>query len=390
MGKDLNGKELGTGITQILDKHGNPKYRANYINCFGKRKYLYDSTLKGIKTKLTDAKYKSANNLIVADNNITLNEWFDRWLEIYKVNCANTSINTYTNIYNAIKDKLGCYKLSDLNLLVLQSAVNEIPTKVMQKRCKEILVDMLGKAVTSDLLIKNYATAIVINKRRKTADKASEVRKKTLTRSQTAIILDASKNSSLYPILVLAIETGMRIGEILGLTWDCVDFDKGCIYVEKTLIYINNNGKPIREFHIPKSDSGLRMIPMSQKAKDVLLEQKEIKRKISAEHEPLHGFEDLVFTSKQNLPINDANLNTTIRYLVNRLNKSNPDINFPYFSPHWLRHTFATRAVENGMEYKVLQRILGHSSLKMTMDLYCHVEDETLYRQMALMGTLAD
>ena len=389
MGKSLNGKELGTGISQILDKNGTPKYRANYIDCFGKRNYLYADSFKEIKAKLADAKYKSDNNLVIANKSITLDEWVCRWFSLYKINCVNTSINVYTNTYNAVKPKLGHYKLSDLNLPMLQSAINEVPTAYMRKKCKVLLVDILGKAVTSDLMLKNYATDIVINKRKKEADKASEVCKKTLTRSQTAFILDASKNSCLYPIMTLAVETGMRIGEIIGLTWDCVDFERGCIHVEKTLIYINNNGTPIHEFHAPKTDAGKRLIPLSLTAKDVLLEQKKVNRKINAEYTAFAGFENLVFTSRSNQPLNVANINTLIRCLVNKVNKSNPDINFPYFSPHWLRHTFATRAVENGMDYKVLQRILGHTSLKMTMDLYCHVEDETLYRQMSLMGELS-
>ena len=75
-----------------------------------------------------------------------------------------------------------------------------------------------------------------------------------------------------------------------------------------------------------------------------------------------------------------------ILYIVDKINKENPDLNFRTFTPHCLRHTFATKAIARGMRPKTLQTILGHNSLQMTMDLYCHVEKHTLKEEMALMG----
>lgn len=96
------------------------------------------------------------------------------------------------------------------------------------------------------------------------------------------------------------------------------------------------------------------------------------------------GFEDLVFCSKTNNPIHESNVRGAINCLVDKINKLYPDIEFEKITPHGLRHTFATKCIKRGMTPKALQKILGHSSLQMTMDLYCHVEEDTLRNEMAL------
>lgn len=103
-------------------------------------------------------------------------------------------------------------------------------------------------------------------------------------------------------------------------------------------------------------------------------------------HNPRLGMEDLVFCSKTNNPIHESNVRGTLRYLIDKINRENSEINFLSFTPHGLRHTFATKCIAKGMRPKTLQKILGHNSLQMTMDLYCHVEPETLKEEMALMG----
>ena len=180
----------------------------------------------------------------------------------------------------------------------------------------------------------------------------------------------------------------MTKAEILGLTWDCIDFENGIIDVKKTLCYLPNDGKAIYEFHAPKTKAGKRQLPMTKAVKDALERQKVRKDKIMIRHNPRVGMEDLVFCSKTNNPIHETNVRAAIKYHVNKINKENPGIDFKEFTPHGLRHTFATKAIAKGMKPKVLQKILGHNSLQMTMDLYCHVEENTLKEEMALMAEM--
>lgn len=179
------------------------------------------------------------------------------------------------------------------------------------------------------------------------------------------------------------------MGEIFGLTWNNIDFENRIIEVEKTLTYLPGDGKIANYgFHKPKTPAGYRKIPMTNKVYDILVIQKERRANIATHFSPREGFEELVFTSKTNYPINASNIKDSINFIVARINRENPDFYFEYLTPHGLRHTFATNCIENGMEPKVLQKIMGHNSLQMTMDLYCHVREKTLKDEMEKIAAL--
>ena len=247
--------------------------------------------------------------------------------------------------------------------------------------CRAVLIDMLNRAVESDLLVKNVAYGI-----NTMLDDEEYEEKRILSDKEIEILLSTKKGCSLQNFLILGLGTGMRMGEMLGLTWDCVDFDKGLIRVRQTLTYLPNNGEAIYEFHKPKTKAGKRDIPMTVEVKEALLAQQRWKSHVAIRHNPKPGMENLVFCSKTNNPIHESNVRQSIRYLVDKINRDNPELDFKAFTPHGLRHTFATKCIAKGMKPKTLQKILGHNSLQMTMDLYCHVEESTLKEEMALIG----
>lgn len=372
MGKSLQGKELGKGITQRKDG----RYQARFVNRFGKRQTIYANKLSEITKRLRDEQYEDKKLLNVINPSLTLNEWYDTWINVCKKHCRNTTIRTYNIQYNRLRDSIGWRKITSLNLVTLQEAFNELKNDKSRKDCKAVLVDMLNRAVEADMLVKNVAKGI-----NPYIDNEEPEERHVLSDEEIKILLEETKGTQFHAFLVVALGTGMRIGEILGLTFDCIDFDKGLITVNKTLCYLPNNGEAIYELHSPKTRAGKRQIPMIQDVKDVLLEQRKRKDKISKRHEPREGLEDLVFCSKTNNPVNDMNIRKAITYHINKIQT----IDIRPFTPHELRHTFATKAIAKGMRPKTLQRILGHNSLKMTMDLYCHVENNTLIEEMALL-----
>ena len=379
MGKALNGKELGKGITQRKDG----LYQARFINRFGKRQTLYAKTVTEITRKLRDEQYYDAKQINVIDSTMTLNEWYEKWITVCKTHCRDTTKRTYAIQYNRLRDKIGWRKLTNLNLVVLQDAFNELATDKMRKDCKALLIDILNRAIESDLLVKNVAVGI-----NPILENCEEEEKRILDDEEIDLILESTGNGQLHEFLIVALGTGMRMGEILGLTWDCVDFENGVIDVKKTLCYLPNKGKAIYEFHAPKTKAGKRQLPMTKAVRDALERQKIRKDKIASRHNPRVGLEDLVFCSKTNNPVHETNVRAAIKYHVDKINRENPDIDFKIFTPHGLRHTFATKAIAKGMKPKILQKILGHNSLQMTMDLYCHVEENTLKEEMALMAEM--
>lgn len=377
MGKSLNGKELGKGISQRKDG----LYQARFVNRFGKSQTLYAKTLNEIRTKFTAAKYEDEKNINVVTSDMTLDEWFDIWLTTCKKNCRNSTKETYMAHYNRVKDELGWRKLASLTLIVIQQAINKLDTDNKRKNSKKILVDMFDKAIDSDLLIKNPAKKVntVISKEEKKE-------RRVLTKNETKLFLIQSSNTFYYNLYVIALETGLRIGELMGLKWSDVDFLKKTVRVKRTLCYFSNDGKYTFEWHDTKTCNGRRTIPLTSEAIKAFERQKIIRARIQ-EKKPSIENAELVFVTRNNRPTQQFIVQECMDLSVRHIQKEHPE--FERFSPHCFRHTFATRAIENGMQPKTLQKLLGHGSLQLTMDLYCHVTDDTLFEAMELMEQCA-
>lgn len=372
MGKSLKGKELGAGISQRKDGF----YQARFVNRFRKRETIYAKTLNEIRQKLRNAQYEDEKGINLVNSNITLDEWYNTWLETCKKNCRNSTKESYAIHYRRIQKELGWRKLSSLNLIMMQEAINKLNSDNERKNSKKILVDMLNKAIDTNLITKNVAKQIntVITKEEKKE-------RRVLTVSETEEFLEKAKNTYYYNLFILALETGMRIGELCALTWDDVDFEKKVLYVKHTLCYFSKNGKYVFEMHDTKTVNGKRIIPLTAKAIKALKNQRIKKQEIifSGKTAPKE-YENLIFITRNNQPTQQFLVQESIRLIIVNIQKDNKD--FKYFTPHTFRHTFATRAIESGMYPKTLQKILGHGTLQMTMDLYCHVTEDTLFEEM--------
>ena len=156
MGKSLNGKELGKGISQRKDG----LYQARFVNRFGKRETIYAKTLNEIRHQLRTEQYEDEKMLNVISKEMTLDEWYEIWMNTCKKNCRSSTKETYAGHYRRIQKELGWIKLTNLNLIVLQQVFNELRSDNERKNSKKILADMLEKAIDAELLIKNVAKQI--------------------------------------------------------------------------------------------------------------------------------------------------------------------------------------------------------------------------------------
>lgn len=162
MGKDLKGKELGTGLRQ----KSNGVYSARYVDRFGNRKEIYDRNFAELKRKLNTAIYDDAKGNNVEDNSIILSQWFKSWIEIhkYKVIRNNTKMY-YTQLFaKHIKPSLGEKKLKDITQLNIKVLLKELDQKGYHYETKNkvriMLLDMFDKAMIDNYVLKNPCKGI--------------------------------------------------------------------------------------------------------------------------------------------------------------------------------------------------------------------------------------
>lgn len=377
MGKSLNGKELGKGIRQRKE---DGLYVARFINRFGKRQVIYDNTYNGIQKKMREAQYANEKAINVISTNMTLDEWYEKWMDTCKKNCRANTKETYARHYKRVQEDLGWRKLNKLNLIVMQDAINKLRTDNERKNSKKILVDMLEKAYNADLIQKNVAKQIntVITKEDKKA-------RRVLSAKEEEMFLEESENTFYYNLFIVALETGMRVGELSGLQWEDIDFKEKVVHVKHSMTYFSNaEGKYVFELHPTKTHKGLRDIPLTTKAIKALKQQQFMKQTlINKGKEPMEGFGNLVFVTKNNRPTTQFLIAECIEGTMKRLNKNHPNVVFEKITPHCFRHTFATRALERGVPLKTVSALLGHTQLQLTTDLYMHVTQDSLFEGMA-------
>ena len=208
---------------------------------------------------------------------------------------------------------------------------------------------------------------------------------KFLTVEEQATFLEVAKRSHNYRQYVLLLETGLRTSEMIGLTWDSIDWKKRTLTVSKTLEY--RHGTKVWRAGPPKTKSSYRTIPLTNRAYDILkscYEERHTRKESELLSQILEYVDrrtgeikylcmrDLVFINyRTGEPAKNSSYDTHLYKLCD-------EGKIKRFCMHALRHTYATRAIESGVMPKVLQKMLGHSSIKTTMDRYVHVTDDSL------------
>ena len=189
-----------------------------------------------------------------------------------------------------------------------------------------------------------------------------------------------------YPIFVILLWTGMRVGEITGLRWCDIDFENETISVNHTLVYFSKGKAQGCKFAIntTKTVAGTRVIPMLPKVKEAFLQEKQFQEEIGLKCTArVDGYTDFIFVNRFGGVQHQGTLNKALRRIIRDCNyevldKGNTEnaVTLPRFSNHSLRHTFTTRMCEAGVNLKAMQDILGHADAETTMDIYAEATKE--------------
>lgn len=371
MGKDLKGKELGVGISQRKDG----LYQARYSDRWGKRKAIYGKNLRELRKELVEA-IAGNENFTSIKNEITLDKWFDKWMEVYKEKSIRPNTKReYTHIYSkSISPYIGRRYINSLIKSDIQQLIDRASNDgygyERQNKIKVILRDMLQRAVEDHLVINNPVSGIKLR-----TDK--EVKAKALTVEDQSQFFDYCRNTFYDNLFNVAVNTGLRPGELFALQISDIDLENRFIDVNKTLVYQKYLEDSKKTFHIepPKTKQSYRKVPINSTCMMYLKKQMELKTVISQKRPKQQN--EYLFVTKFNTPLNSVIYSDAIKAVIRQINLTRPfDNQFEVFSGHAFRHTFATRCFENGVDAKVVQSYLGHASLKMTMDLYTHVTEE--------------
>lgn len=344
-----------------------------------KRKYFYGKTQKEVLNKLTEARNKQNTGRVIDPVKITLGEFLDLWLQEFKKPILRPSTyESYEYIIRLhIKPSLGNILLKDLKPEQVQIYYNQkLKNGRVDKSTRPdlsvrtiryihtILKQALEQAVKNQYIDKNIASLTSIPPKKK-----KEVR--VLSVEEQKHFLEHLCNIRLRAAFQLALASGVRLGELLALQWSDINFEEGTIHITKSLRRIktfdkNSSTKTAIIFQEPKTESGKRYIPIPP---SILLSLKEHKKKQNEEKLLLgecYMDNNLVFCTEFGKPLEPRNF-TRLFYSITK--KSNLEgVNF-----HALRHTYATRLLEANEHPKVVQELLGHSSITMTLDIYSHV-----------------
>ena len=357
----------GNGEGSIYEHKRNGKkvgYRGSYTVYTAdgpKRRYVTGKNRQEVRQKLTKAMADRDGGLVFDAGILTVGEYLTRWLEDSVKGTVRTS--TYETTGHMVRPHLvpalGRMKLKDLSPTHVRGFYREkldsglSPATV--RKMHSVLNKALKQAMLDGLIPRNVCEAV----------KPPKVERKEITpldREQARALLEAAAGNRLEALHMLAIHTGMREGELLGLKWEDVDLEKRVLRLRRALI--REGGKvTLGDLKTPKSRRSVRL---TQAAADALRSHLQRQLKEIERMGSLYQPGGLVFATESGTLINPSNLrNRSFKPLLKRAGL--PDICF-----HDLRHTCATLLLSQGTHPKLVQELLGHVTIAMTLDTYSH------------------
>jgi integrase len=337
-----------------------------------KRKWFNGKTKKEVIDKMQPVLALINTGEYVEPSKTSLGEWLDVWLSEYKKNVLKpTTYDSYeTNIRHHLKPGLGHIPLKDLKTFDIQRFINEKyesgnASTALLRKLKNILHGSLKQAIVNQLITRNVSEGVILPKH-----KQKEIR--VFSREEEKAFINALKGDRLEVAFKLDLVSGLRIGELLGLTWDCVDLTNGIITVKQSLIRVKDRSKDAEKKNLyiientTKTRNSKRKVPIPKAAVSMLKEHKlkqEWEKRIA---EGVYEDNNLLFCTASGNRIIPRNAERSFARIAKKAGITGASI-------HSVRHTYATRLFEKGVAAKTVSELLGHKNVSHTLDVYTHV-----------------
>lgn len=359
----------------------------------GNRHSVSAPTLEELREKELDVLRDVLDGVKADKNNLTINDLYNSWVQIKRGLKDNTFAN-YKYMYNMfVEPDFGKTRLVDLKRSDIRGFYNYLADERHVQvntidNIHTVLHQVLELGVEDDYLRYNPSDNAL--KELKRARNFEVERKKALTIPEQNLFEEfLSKQGQYhrwYPIFMIMLWTGMRVGEVTGLRWCDIDLEKEVINVNHTLVYYSTRTELGQTFAIntTKTKAGERIIPMLPKVKEAFLMEKEYQEECGIKSEAVvDGYRDFIFVNRFGNVQHQGTLNKALRRIIRDCNFAVLDKNqrddailLPKFSNHSLRHTFTTRMCEAGINIKVMQSVLGHADADTTLDIYAEATED--------------
>ncbi|MFC5793490.1 tyrosine-type recombinase/integrase [Thalassorhabdus alkalitolerans] len=327
-------------------------------------------TKKEAQVAASKLEQEIASGLFLQNDSLTFKEVFNQWYENHSKTIKVSTKKRIESMFNKhILPRFGKLKIKDITRPYCQEMINDIAHSIASVNDIKIQANQVFKyAIKMDILLKNPLDHVTIPKQAKelvheSSDreernywKKEEIKKFLTITNQELSLRD-------HVLFHLLIYTGARKGELLALTWDDIDFEAGSLRLSKTLFY--SQGQHL--FQTSKTKDSKRLISLSTQTLS-LLKKWQIQQKEENLAWGNRNKDDIVFTRDEGTPLRSAYLNEKLNIIIKKHTLHRITI-------HGLRHTHASLLFEAGASIKEVQERLGHSDIKMTMNIYTHVTD---------------
>ena len=390
--KDLRGRSLRKGEVQ---RQSDKRYMYTYRDPLGRRKYIYAMDLAELREKEAKLMKDQLDGLdLYVAGKASLNDTFDRYMSA-KYNLRESTRSAYEYTYDHyVRDTFGRKRIAEIKYSdVLQFyyyLLNQKEISLGTLDSIHCLLHPTFQLAVRDEIIRKNPTDGVMKEISRESGKNRGVRH-ALTVQQQRVFMEYIANHPIYfhwwPMFTILLGTGCRIGEALGLRWQDLDFENRVISINHSLVYYQtrDSKKCMLRVSLPKTEAGIRTIPMLDIVKDafeMLYEEQEENGFNETEIDGMTGF---IFCNRFGGVPNPQTVNHTIKRILNQYNadevvrakkERREPIILPDFSCHHLRHTFCTRLCEHETNLKVIQAIMGHKNIETTMDIYAEATEE--------------